>query len=174
MIETSHRTLQGMLITLVAIAALGGCTQPYSDTTGNGGAPRTTEGHGQNAKGALTITTAESDLGEIMVDEQGRTLYLFDNDTAGSKSACEGDCAATWPPVTSSDEPTGEEGIDAQLGLYTRADGSDQVTINGLPVYYFAEDEQPGDVNGQGVGGIWWVITPDGEKVTDADAPSRY
>ncbi|MET1042813.1 MAG: hypothetical protein ABWX59_01680 [Microbacteriaceae bacterium] len=172
MIETSH-TLRGLLIALVAVAALGGCSQPASDTTGNGSAPRTTEGDGQNVKGALTITTADSDLGEIVVDEDGRTLYLYDNDTAGLNSTCEDDCAETWPPVTSSDEPTGE-GIEGQLGLHTRPDGSDQVTINGLPLYHFAEDAEPGDANGQGVGGVWWVVAPDGEKITDADAPSRY
>ena len=174
MIRPSKPSFRAVVIALIAGAALGACAQV--DTAGEAGAPRTTEGDGQNAVGALTLTTADSELGEIVVDEEGMTVYVFDDDTAGAGSSCEGECLETWPAVTTSDTPTGE-GIDAELGMITRVDGSAQATINGLPLYYYASDEQPGDANGQAVGGVWWVVGPDGEKITDAEGsggPSRY
>ena len=174
MIRRSKPSCRVVLIAVIAASALGACAQV--DTAGEVGAPRTTEGDGQNAVGALTLTTADSEFGEIVVDEEGMTVYVFDNDTAGSGSSCEGGCLEMWPAVTTSDTPTGE-GIDAELGMITRTDGSAQTTINGLPLYYYAPDEQPGDVNGQAVGGVWWVVGPDGEKITDAEGPggpSRY
>jgi predicted lipoprotein with Yx(FWY)xxD motif len=118
------------------------------------------------ASGDATVQVAESDLGEILVDAEGMTLYIFTNDTQGT-SNCSGDCLANWPPLTvdEGEEPTGGDDVTAELGTITRDDGSLQVTVNGLPLYYFAADQAAGDVNGQNVGGVWFVVGPDGEMI---------
>ena len=94
------------------------------------------------------MATAESDLGTILVDGEGLTLYLFMPDAQGP-STCEGDCLAAWPALVG--PATAGEGVDESLlATATRADdGSEQVTYNGWPLYYFAQDSAPGDVNGQ-------------------------
>ena len=104
-------------------------------------------------------------LGTVLADASGRTLYLFAKDEK-NKSTCTGGCAQTWPPLLSKDAPKAGEGVTAvMLGTITRADGFTQVTYNGLPLYYFARDEKPGDVKGQNVGGNWFVVNPAGEAV---------
>jgi len=105
-------------------------------------------------------------LGSIVTDREGMTLYRFDKDTAKpSKSNCEGDCAVAWPPLLTSSANIEVTGVDkALVGTVTRADGSLQVTIAGWPVYRFAKDTKPCDTNGQGVGGVWFAITPQGKK----------
>ncbi len=131
-------------------------------TTPAASTPTPTAAAGTPADGA-EVATADSDLGQILVDGEGFTLYLFDNDSEG-ESACTDDCAETWPPLTG--EATAGEGADAALlGTITREDGSEQVTYNGHPLYRFAPDEAPGDVNGQGVGEVWWVVSPEGESI---------
>ncbi|HEU4756207.1 MAG TPA: hypothetical protein VFS72_06065 [Agromyces sp.] len=112
------------------------------------------------------LTTADSDLGEIVVDGEGMTVYMFDNDTqGGDASTCEGQCAANWPAVTTESDDPAVEGVTGDVGTITGVDGETQVTLNGWPLYYFAGDSAAGDVNGQGVNGVWWVLTPDGEKI---------
>lgn len=118
--------------------------------------------------GAGTLAVASSDLGDILVDDEGRTLYFFDNDT-GSTSTCYDDCASNWPAVT--EEYEAGEGVDAGLlGTSERDDGTAQLTYNDRPLYYFAGDGGPGETNGQGVGDVWWVVAPDGTAITDETA----
>lgn len=118
--------------------------------------------------GAAAVATAETDLGEVLVDGDGFTLYLFENDSEG-QSACTDECTDTWPPLTG--EATAGDGADAGLlGTISRDDGSTQVTYNGHPLYRFAPDEAPGDMNGQGVGDVWWVVAPQGEAIKGSDA----
>jgi predicted lipoprotein with Yx(FWY)xxD motif len=105
-------------------------------------------------------------LGDILVDGDGMTLYLFDNDTEGV-SNCSGGCLNAWPPLSTQSAPVAGSGVNAELGTITRSDGTMQVTVNGLPVYYFANDNAAGDTAGQGVNSVWWVIDADGEKVMD-------
>ncbi|MEX2245283.1 MAG: hypothetical protein WEC75_01235 [Dehalococcoidia bacterium] len=101
------------------------------------------------------------DLGAILADSRGFTLYRFTNDTAGSgSSACEGACANTWPPLTLTGEPTADENVTGEVGTITRTDGSTQVTYNGMPLYFFVNDTAAGETNGQAVGDIWFVVTP--------------
>jgi predicted lipoprotein with Yx(FWY)xxD motif len=105
-------------------------------------------------------------LGKIVVDGNRRTVYVFDKDTSG-KSNCEGDCLAKWPVVEAGDSAPQLDGIDAALvGTVTRSDGSKQLSIGGLPIYLFAQDTKAGEAKGQGVGGVWWVVGPDGKKIT--------
>ena len=93
------------------------------------------------------------------------TLYLFTNDSEGT-SNCEGGCAASWPPLLTDGEPEAGDGVDATLlGTTERTDGTTQVTYNGLPLYFFASDQSAGDTSGQGVGDVWYVVSPEGEAV---------
>ncbi|WP_410638055.1 SCO0930 family lipoprotein [Amycolatopsis sp. lyj-346] len=122
---------------------------------------------GESEAGAVKLSASKIDgLGDAIVDQNGMTLYLFQKDSKKAKtSACNGDCAKTWPPVLSNGKVE-LQGIDSKLlGSVKRADGTEQVTIGGWPVYTFAKDTKPGDANGQGVNGTWFVIEPAGCKV---------
>ncbi len=129
-----------------------------------------------NPTSAATIVVASSSLGDVLVDAQGRTLYLFGADV-GTKSACFGACAENWPPLVASGTPTVENGAATSLvGTTTRTDGEEQVQViyNGHPLYLFAGDQKAGDTNGQGLnafGGIWSALTSTGNQVT-ATPPS--
>lgn len=107
-----------------------------------------------------------ADFGQILTDVHGDTVYLFSNDEQGSgASTCEGECLDTWPAVAEITSPSGA--LDADLiGSIERSDGSTQATYNGFPLYTFANDEEAGDTNGQGVNDIWWVIDVDGNAVS--------
>ena len=111
------------------------------------------------------LNLAQSDLGQILTDEGGYTVYLFTNDEQGAgTSACEGDCIAAWPVVGEVSSPSGA--LDYELvGTIERSDGTIQATYNGWPLYRFADDEAVGDTNGQGVNDIWWVLGADGEAI---------
>ena len=111
------------------------------------------------------LNLAQSDLGQILTDANGYTVYLFTNDEQGAgTSACEGDCLAAWPAVGEITSPSGA--LDADLiGSIERSDGTVQATYNGWPLYRFANDEAPGDTNGQGVNDIWWVLDAEGNAI---------
>ena len=112
---------------------------------------------------AIVKTSGHPDLGTILVDASGRTLYLLTDDGRDS-STCTRGCALAWPPVRTVGHPSAGEGVDAdRLGVIPREDGSSQVTYNGWPLYYFAPDERPGDAMGHFVGDVWYVVTPSGE-----------
>jgi predicted lipoprotein with Yx(FWY)xxD motif len=160
--------IAGGLAAAALAVLLAGCTAPAAEepaedegTSVETEAPDT----GSDYSDAL-LTTADSDLGEIVVDGEGMTVYMFDNDTqGGDASTCEGECAANWPAVTTDSDDPAVDGVTGEVGTITGVDGETQVTLNGWPLYYFAGDSAAGDVNGQGVNGVWWVLTPDGEKV---------
>ncbi|WP_454198162.1 hypothetical protein [Nocardia sp. Marseille-Q1738] len=113
--------------------------------------------------------TSNPNVGRYVSDGPGRSLYRFDKDTAKpSVSNCAGQCAVTWPPLTvARDQSVYASGVDPQLvGFIERADGTCQITIGGWPVYYFSKDKKPGDLLGQGVGGTWFAVAPNGGKAT--------
>ncbi len=118
---------------------------------------------------APTVDVAQTGLGSILVDSQGRTLYLFQKDS-GTTSACTGACAAAWPPLRVTGRPTAGSGTTASLlQTATRSDGNPQVTYNGHPLYLYVGDQKTGDTNGQGVtafGGGWYTLTPAGTQIT--------
>jgi len=119
------------------------------------------------AAGAATVAVAESDFGPILVDAEGRTLYMFKPDTAG-ESTCYDDCEANWPPLVVTGEITVGEGLDtATFTTVARTDGSTQVKAGAWPLYYFANDAAAGDVNGQGQGDVWYVVSPAGEPIEE-------
>jgi predicted lipoprotein with Yx(FWY)xxD motif len=119
--------------------------------------------------GSATVDVANTPLGKILVDAQGRTLYLFRKDT-GTTSTCLGACAAKWPPVRVTGKPTVSSGLTvSKAGTTKRPDGRPEVTYNGHPLYRFAGDQKPGDTTGQGVnafGGSWFAVSPAGTQVT--------
>lgn len=125
--------------------------------------------------GDALVVVAESDLGPILTDADGHTLYLFTNDAA-NESSCTGDCAQSWPPLTVENE--GElvagDGVEGELGTITRDDGSLQVTIDGVPLYHFAGDAAPGDLNGQEMGGVWFAVAPDGQQAGSSSDDDFY
>lgn len=120
---------------------------------------------------ALTIGFAE-ELGPYLTDGEGKSVYLFTKDTTAGESACDADCAANWPPVPATQAMTLPPGMQGSLGSLTRADGSDQLTYNDIPLYYYAADTAPGDVNGQDVGDVWYIVTP-GMKLGDEPRESE-
>ncbi|HKA84689.1 MAG TPA: hypothetical protein VKD21_12545 [Acidimicrobiales bacterium] len=132
-----------------------------AETTEPADATTTTEA----VEGASTVATVESDLGTILVDGDGMTLYLFMPDAQGA-STCVDACAATWPALAG--PATAGDGADeALLATADRPDdGSAQVTYNGWPLYHFAGDAAPGETNGQGVGNIWFVVDPTGNAIS--------
>ncbi|MQA12030.1 MAG: hypothetical protein GEU98_26540 [Pseudonocardiaceae bacterium] len=115
--------------------------------------------------GTKVVATEIDGVGPALTDQDGRTLYLFEEDSKEPPEAtCEGDCARQWPPLLAEGDVQ-IEGVDENLvGSVTRADGTEQVTVGGWPVYRFAKDTAPGQANGHGVGGTWFVIEPAGCK----------
>jgi predicted lipoprotein with Yx(FWY)xxD motif len=104
-------------------------------------------------------------LGNILVDGKGMTLYIFTNDTA-DKSNCDAKCMAAWPPLLTQGHPVAGSGVDdSLLGSTTLADGRMIVTYNHMPLYYWFKDTKAGDTTGQGVGSVWFVISPDGKII---------
>lgn len=115
----------------------------------------------------VDLMVADSSLGKIVVTGEQMTAYIFTKDTANSgKSACKGDCLTAWPPITTTQDTPTVEGVTGKVGTITLDDGSRQVTINGLPLYLWQKDKAPGDVTGQAVGGVWYVVGPDGKMIT--------
>ena len=118
--------------------------------------------------GVTISTTSSPDVAEpFLVDGDGMSLYLFTDDTQNSgTSTCTGDCLVRWPAVIVTRTPTAGEGVDASLlGTITRDDGTMQATYNGWPLYYFEDDTAPGDINGQGVGGVWFLVNAAGDAI---------
>jgi predicted lipoprotein with Yx(FWY)xxD motif len=119
-----------------------------------------------------TISVAsDAKLGKILVGDKGMTLYMFTND-GPNQSNCDAKCLSKWPPLLTQGSPTLGEGVDASLvGTASLPDGSKIVTYNKMPLYYWVKDTKPGDTTGQGVGNVWYVVSPEG-KVIDTDASS--
>jgi predicted lipoprotein with Yx(FWY)xxD motif len=113
----------------------------------------------------LALKMGEASLGSIVVDGKGMTLYMFTKDTQGSnKSACTGQCLVAWPPLYG--KPTMGAGVDdSKLGSFALPDGTVQATYNGWPLYYWKGDTKAGDVSGQNVSGVWFVLDKDGNPV---------
>ncbi|WP_405740741.1 SCO0930 family lipoprotein [Streptomyces sp. NBC_00028] len=139
---------------------------------GTGASPSASSPGAKAASAGKLAVVTNPELGKVLTDNAGLTLYRFDTDTAEPpKSNCDGDCATTWPPVPA-DDATAGEGIDKSLlGEVTRTDGSKQLTIGGWPAYRYAKDVNAGDVNGQGVGGKWYALAPTGKKASLASLP---
>ena len=183
---TASRGVRVRLAALCAAAALGlaGCAggpgttaspttggQTTTATTGPlpdpyGGATPTTSPTVPASDVALKTATAGAHT--IVVDGEGKTVYFYTKDEANSgKSACVGGCITLWPPVTADSDQPKVEGVTGTVGTIAAPDGKRWVTLNGLPLYYYANDSAAGDTTGQGVAGVWYVAAPDGKMITD-------
>lgn len=151
-----------LLFALSGCAGGSGGTTPTDDTEDSEPAD---PGYGG---GDAALMTADSSLGEIVVDGKGMTVYMFDNDTQGAtSSSCSGQCAQNWPAVTTDSDAPQVEGVTGEVATIIGVDGKTQVTLDGWPLYYFVGDEAAGDVNGQGVNDVWWVLSPAGERMAE-------
>ena len=157
----------GLVALAVAVAGCGGGGSSGTSSSAYGASPSTASapapGHGR-----ASVKLASTNLGKVLVDAQGRTLYLFEADK-GPMSACDGACASSWPPLTTTGHPTGGPGLTAsKLGTTKRSDGATEVTYNGHPLYTYAGDSAPGQTNGQGLddyGAEWYVLSAGGGKI---------
>src|SRR4051794_7979279 len=142
-------------LTALSVAACGGGSGASASST----PPKTASGR------PATLGVANTSLGNVLVDSQGRTLYLFKKDS-GTKSACFGACASAWPPLRASGKPSVGSGANASLvGTSNRSDGKPQVSYNGHPLYLYSGDQKAGDTNGQGLtafGAGWFALSSAG------------
>jgi predicted lipoprotein with Yx(FWY)xxD motif len=148
----------------LALAACSSSSKPAASPSTN---PTTTVGQTPStpaATGPTTVKLASSDLGQILVDGKGMTLYLDENDKPG-KPACTGGCLTAWPPLVAPASPTFGAGLDAsKFTTVTAADGTKQLAVDGWPLYYFSNDKKAGDVTGQDSGGFY-VVGKDYKKI---------
>jgi predicted lipoprotein with Yx(FWY)xxD motif len=145
----------------LSVVALASCGGDSNNKPSASAPPKTANGR------PATVGVENSNLGKILDNSQGRTLYLFQADT-GTTSNCSGACATEWPPLTSTNPTVGKGASASMIGTTKRSDGKTQVTYNGHPLYTFAGDSAPGDTSGQGVnafGGLWYALSPTGQQV---------
>ena len=127
-------------------------------------APTTASSSSSSAEATINIAT-DPTLGQILVDGNGMTLYIFTKD-GPDQSTCSGKCFGLWPPLNTQGNPTLGTGVDASLIGTTKAtDGSEMVTYNKMPLYLYSKDQKAGDTTGQGVGSVWFAVAPDGKPV---------
>jgi predicted lipoprotein with Yx(FWY)xxD motif len=161
----------------LALSACGAIDLTKKDATpANDPAPAASTSNAETSTGgtaAAGLRAVDSTLGRIVTDAKGWTLYRFDRDTAKpAKTNCVDACATKWPPVPYADNLKLDGVVAALIGKVQRPDGSWQVTINGWPVYRYAGDTKPGATSGQGVGGTWWAVTPEGKKAQPPASPT--
>jgi predicted lipoprotein with Yx(FWY)xxD motif len=161
---TWPRRITGALAVAVIVAA---CS-----SQGGGGTPAPTQAPQPSsaaaASGAVYSVEVHQDaaLGAWLTGEDGKSLYLLTKDSAG-KSSCNGNCASAWPPFVLEQGETvvAGAGVTGTLSTIKRDDGSDQVAVNGLPLYYFSGDDGAAQTNGQGSNGVWFLSSPSGTNV---------
>ena len=165
---------------LVLVMALGGCAgSPSTSSSTTAGpsaassAPASPSSSGAPSDtpsaSAAEMKVASSSAGQIVVDNQGMSLYFFTKDVKDSgKSACVDACLAAWPVFTTTSDTPSADGVTGTVGTIDTPDGKKQVTLNGMPLYYYAQDKAPGDVNGQGVNNVWYLVSPSGEMIKGA------
>jgi predicted lipoprotein with Yx(FWY)xxD motif len=159
----------------LGVAACGDETEPITQSAPTSEAnapaePTTTAAPAASttAAPAVAVSTGETSLGQVLVGPDERTLYAFTNDTPGS-SACNGNCAQSWPPVVVDGEWAVGGGLDeSAFSTITREDGTLQLVAGDWPLYYFGGDAAPGDINGQGSGDVWFAVAPDGTLIRGA------
>jgi predicted lipoprotein with Yx(FWY)xxD motif len=170
--RTKRTGLRLLAIGAVLTLVLAACGGDDDDDSSNASATTesstaTTEAPGNEP---ATVAVRGTSLGPTLVDATGKTIYLFERDTMPDTSTCTDACATTWPPVTVTGALVVGQGLDEKdFKTFARADGTMQVSAYGHPLYTYGPDVNPGDTNGQGVGGVWYAVGRDGQKI-DADA----
>ena len=169
------------LAAMALMAALAGCagspgtTSTTAAATPSGTSPSATSaaptGGSPTAAAAVDLKTATSSAGNIVVDAKGMSVYFFTKDVKDSgTSACTAACLTAWPPLTTTSATPKVEGVTGTVGTITTPEGAKQVTLNGLPLYYYAQDKKPGDILGQGVNNVWYLADPTGDMIKKASS----
>lgn len=163
---------------LLVAAACGPSGSGYAVSASPGTSPSTAPVYASPRPSAVAspvatgteISVANSRLGQILVDANGRTLYLFRADSPTASACNSSACVLYWPPLLTKGAPHAGAGVDPSLlGTITRQDGTREVTYAGHPLYYFLTDKKAGDVTGQGVDGFgakWYVVSPSGAQIS--------
>jgi predicted lipoprotein with Yx(FWY)xxD motif len=153
------RTMRFLLVPLAVGLVLAACgsNDTKSSTSATTAQAQTST---SSAANAVTVKISKTNLGDVLADSQGRTLYALSTESA-TKITCVDNCAAKWPPlvVPAGQTPKAEAGVGA-LTVANRPDGSRQVVSDNKPLYTFAGDAKAGDTLGEGVGGVWHVVKP--------------
>lgn len=177
-IERVSWVILGIFLAIVIVACGSASTGTYSNGGGNTGAnPTATSGSSSAPCGrysacvtptaktggsTVSINTATATLHgksvQILTNAQGLTLYYRTSDTASS--VCSGSCATAWPPMLSTSVPASATSLPGKITLLTDTNGS-QLAYNGHPLYTFSGDNAAGQMNGDGIGGVWFVVTTD-------------
>ncbi len=166
MISQARKALVALALTTLSMPIIFG-SAPSGAQTAPAPAPAATAAK----KPSISIGIASSRLGNIMVDDKGLSLYMFTPD-ARNVSVCEGQCLVAWPPImlgkddTLADVELKGDLRRSLLGVAMRENGSRQVTYNGWPLYYWFRDAKAGDVLGQWVQNVWFVLSPDGAPIS--------
>jgi predicted lipoprotein with Yx(FWY)xxD motif len=161
MISQARKALVALALTTLSMPMMFGATPSGAQT--KAAAPA--------KKPSITLGVASSKLGNIMVDDKGLSLYMFTPD-ARNVSVCEAACLTAWPPIMLGKDDTLADveltgGLRRSLlGVAMRENGSRHVTYNGWPLYYWFRDAKAGDVLGQWVGNVWFVLSPDGAPIS--------
>jgi predicted lipoprotein with Yx(FWY)xxD motif len=167
MLPSRLMVVVGIAVVALVVAACGSSSSGSSSSNSSSSTAAKPASASTNAAGAA-IGLRKTDLGKVLVDGKGQTLYLFEADK-GMTSNCDGACATSWPPLTTSGKPTAMSGaLSAKLGTTKRSDGSTEVTYNGHPLYTYAGDQAPGQTSGQGIddfGAEWYVLSRAGQKI---------
>jgi predicted lipoprotein with Yx(FWY)xxD motif len=155
-----------LAIPALFLAACGSSTSPSSASAGSASAMSTpssmssgmsSSGSGMMSSGAATLIKVKTSIGPVLADAKGFTLYWYSKDTRMT-SACTGGCATAWPPVTG--KPMAGMGVrlTGKFGTINRTGGILQATYKGHPLYTYAGDTAPGQVKGNGLGGVWHAL----------------
>lgn len=153
---------EGLLDAWYVVSPTGDAVKPASEASAP--ATPTAEVNTAAMNGETVAAANNPTLGDILVDSNGMTLYLFLKDN-GTTTACTGTCAQNWPALTSASPSAGSGAEASMLGS---APNTNQVTYNGHLLYRFAKDKNPGDINGQGLLGAWYAVSPTGEPVKES------
>ncbi len=160
---SDSRILLAALSFLALALIVAGCGGSSSGSSTS--ASSSTVSGGEGSAGATLSSAEAGELGTVLVDSEGLTVYSFAKDS-GTMSSCYGACAEAWPPLLSKAKPTAQEGaMSSKLGTAKRKDGTLQVTYAGHPLYTFVEDHKPGEANGNGstaFGGEWTALQVSG------------
>ena len=165
---------------VVFAVALAGCAGSPGTSTTSSAAPTAATSSTASSTASQTsspaaagaeMKVASSSAGQIVVDSKGMSLYFFTKDVKDSgTSACTGACLTAWPVFTTTSDKPAVEGVTGTVGTIATPDGKKQVTLNGMPLYYYAKDKAPGDITGQGVQSVWYLVSPSGEMIKGAAA----
>lgn len=166
----NNRLLVSAALVAASVAILAGCSSMYSSPPAS-----TAPGSSAGASGGTLDTATSASLGRIVVNGAGMTVYVYDKDTRGATaSACTGACVSSWPAVTTTSASPKVTGVTGTIGTITAVNGGRQITLNGLPLYTYSGDTAAGDARGQGVDGIWWVVSPAGDKISGSGGSGGY